>query len=93
MPKKSPPFIDKQGEVRPLTAADKVSFIPLRDIFPDLAEFAAKRKRGRPKSLAPKKLQTFKLSAEIVDAIRESGAGYNVRVEKALREALQDGRI
>ena len=93
MAKKHKPFIDKEGEVRPLAATDTVSFLPLRDVFPDLAEFSAKRKRGRPKSAAPKKLQTFKLSAEIVDAIRESGAGYNVRVEKALREALLDGRI
>lgn len=93
MPKKSPPFIDKHGEVRSLRAADKVKMTPLKHQFPDLAEFSLRRKRGRPKSLSPKKLQTFKLSAEIVDAIRDSGAGYNVRVEKVLREALLDGRI
>lgn len=90
--KKHPPLIDKQGEVRPLQAGDAVRLRPLADAFPELAAFA-KRRRGRPKSAAPKRLHTFKLSGDIIDAIRASGGGYNVRVERVLREALEEGRI
>lgn len=93
MAKKHEPFIDKNGEVRSLRVSDKVVFVPLRDVFPELAEFAAKRKRGRPKSATTKQLLTFKLSPDVVEGIRNSGVGYNVRVEKVLRDALEDGRI
>jgi uncharacterized protein (DUF4415 family) len=65
----------------------------LRDEFPDLAEYSRKRKAGRPKSAAPKRLQSFKLSPDVIEGIKSSGKGYNVRVEAVLRQALEDGRI
>lgn len=94
--KKYTPLIDKDGEVRELTAADMkhVRFTPLRDSFPDLAAYSARQKkrlRGRPRSKAPKKLQSFKLSPDVIAAIRGSGKGYNVRVEKVLRDAIERG--
>lgn len=66
---------------------------PLRDVFPELAEFSEKRKAGRPKSENPKKSKTFKLSAALIDAIVASGKGYNARVEAALQQALQQGMV
>jgi uncharacterized protein (DUF4415 family) len=93
--KKSRPLIGKDGKVRGLTAADMpyVEFTPLRDSFPELAAYARERKkqRGRPKSAAPKKLQSFKLSPDVIDTIRNSGPGYNTRVESVLRHAIEDG--
>ncbi len=75
-----------------MRAGDTVRLRPLAEDFPELAAFA-KRRRGRPKSASPKRLHTFKLSGDLIDAIRASGGGYNVRVEKVLREALDEGRI
>ncbi len=80
-------------DVPELTAAFFKNAKPMRQMFPELAAYAAKRKRGRPKSAAPKRLQSFKLSQDVIDGIRNSGAGYNSRVDAILREALQDGRI
>ena len=49
-------------------------------------------RRGRPKSEAPKVRVGFRLSADLVEKIRASGKGYNVRVEKVLREGFFDLR-
>jgi uncharacterized protein (DUF4415 family) len=51
------------------------------------------RRPGRPSSEEPKVQIGFRLSRDIVDRIRASGTGYNARVEKALREALDAGRF
>jgi uncharacterized protein (DUF4415 family) len=93
MRKTHEPLIGKDGEVRPLRKGDKVRASMLKDSFPDLAAHAQKRKVGRPKSAAAKRLQSFKLAPDVIEGIRSSGAGYNVRVEAVLREALIDGRI
>jgi uncharacterized protein (DUF4415 family) len=93
MRKTHKPMVGKDGEVRPMHKGDKVRASMLKDSFPDLAAHAQKRKAGRPKSAASKKLQSFKLSPDVIEGIRNSGAGYNVRVEAVLREALSDGRI
>jgi uncharacterized protein (DUF4415 family) len=93
MQKTHKPLVGKHGEVRPLRKEDKIQVSMLSDSFPELAAHAKKRKAGRPKSAAPKRLQSFKLSPDVIDSIRNSGAGYNARVEAALREALDNGRI
>lgn len=87
------PMLGKDGEVRHLRGGEEIHATMLRDVFPDLAAYAKKRKVGRPKSAAPKQIQSFKLSQDIIEGIRNSGAGYNIRVEAVLREALNDGRI
>lgn len=51
------------------------------------------RKPGRPKVESPKKNGTLRLSSELWDGIRASGAGYHARVEKVLRKALEHGQI
>jgi hypothetical protein len=42
---------------------------------------------GRPKARAPKVHIGFRLSADVVESLKASGRGYNVRVEEALRKA------
>jgi len=93
MTKRYKPLVDKNGEVRPLHAGDKVKASLLRDDFPELAEYSAKRKVGRPKSEAPKQNGTLRMAADVWAKIKASGRGYNLRVEKILREALTEGRI
>lgn len=68
-----------------------VSF--LRDSFPELAAYSARKKAGRPKVDAPKKSKSFKLSQDLIAAIVASGKGYNSSVEAMLREGLAQGKI
>jgi uncharacterized protein (DUF4415 family) len=91
--KNQKPLTNKQGKVRELTEEDFLSAVPLAEVFPELSSFSLKRMRGRPKSDSPKKLQSFKLSGDLIDKIRASGKGYNTRVEQVLREAVDLGRI
>jgi len=52
-------------------------------------EFVAPlRKAGRPTVVKPKKITTFKLSQEVIEAIKATGRGYNARVDAALRAAF-----
>jgi len=60
---------------------------PLKEVFP--AMYASWQKtRGRPKVDKHKKITTFKLSQEVIDAIKATGKGYNARVDAALRAAF-----
>ena len=51
-----------------------------------LAGKAKIRAVGRPLSEKPKEQITLRLSAEVTKAIKNSGAGYNARVEAILRK-------
>lgn len=48
---------------------------------------------GRPRVAAPKVHIGFRLAADVVQAIRATGRGYNGRVEKVLRDALAKGKL
>ena len=50
----------------------------------DAEPAAAPNKGGRP---APKVHIGFRLAADVVETLKASGAGYNARVEQALRKA------
>ena len=52
-----------------------------------------KKTRGRPKVAAPKKIKSFKLSQDVIEAIISSGKGYNARVDAVLRNAIVHGQI
>lgn len=64
---------------------------PFREVFPE--EHAAWKRRGRPPVATPKVHIGFRLSADVVAAIRATGRGYNARVEKVLRDALARGEL
>jgi uncharacterized protein (DUF4415 family) len=93
MKKHGKPLVDKNGEVRPLRASDKVKASLLRDDFPELAEYSKKRRAGRPKSESPKQNGTLRMAADLWAKIKASGRGYNIRVENVLRQAIMEGRI
>lgn len=85
---------DKDGEVRELTAEDMKKFRPARDADPGMIVAAkASRGRGRPPKSVHRQMISFRLDPSLVDAIRSSGKGYNARVEHALKEALDKGKI
>jgi len=45
-------------------------------------------KRGRPKLENPKRQVTLRLDGEVLDRFRASGAGWQVRINEALRKAV-----
>lgn len=54
-------------------------------------EAFAKRLRGRPigsVSRSPKKLTTIRLSAEVIEQFRASGAGWQTKIDLALKDWL-----
>jgi len=88
MKKQSTSLIDDSGEVNPLNESMDIQFSLLRNTFPALAEYSEKRRAGRPKIAKPKKLKSFKLAQDVIEAIVSSGKGYNARVEAVLRKAF-----
>jgi uncharacterized protein (DUF4415 family) len=84
MAKKPDPFmIDEENPE--WTAGDTTEARPFGEVFP--TQFAAWKKRGRPP------VETPKVDADVVEGIRAKGRGYNVRVEKVLRDAIAKGLL
>jgi len=81
------PLIDADGEVRELTAEDMAKFRPATDVLPS----SLKKKLGvrGPQKTPTKERITIRLSREVVDQFRESGEGWQTRVDAALREWLK----
>ena len=73
------------------TAGDFARAKPFRDVFPE--QYGTWKKRGGPPMENPKEHIGFRLSADVVAAIKASGRGYNARVDKVLREALAKGKL
>lgn len=61
------------------------------------AELAAKlqplRRPGRPKVEQPKVPMTMRVDADVLDAIKASGTGWQTRVNQVLREAVRRGKL
>jgi uncharacterized protein (DUF4415 family) len=57
--------------------------IRLKDLTP------AKVRRGRPKLESPKEAIKLRLDAEILDAYRNTGTGWQTRINADLRKALK----
>ena len=64
---------------------------PFKEVFPH--QHKTWKKMGRPPVGTPKVHIGFRLAADVVEGIRASGKGYNARVEKVLREALEKGQL
>ena len=88
MAEKDPDRIDDE-ENPELTEGDFARARPFKEVFP--RQYKAWKKMGRPPVENPKVHIGFRLSADVVKGVRASGPGYNARVEKVLREALEKG--
>ena len=74
----------------PLTEEERARARPAREVLP--VEFfeavaEARRKRGRPGSEAPKRQITLRLDADVIDSFKTEGAGWQGRINEALRKA------
>ncbi|MEN3159575.1 BrnA antitoxin family protein [Alkalimonas sp. NCh-2] len=80
-------LIDDEGEVRELTEDDLAQFKPAAEVLP--ADLMAKLNRGgRPVSDNPKVSTTVRFDAEVINAFRATGKGWQTRMNNALKEWL-----
>ena len=49
--------------------------------------------RGRPLLLRPKAALTMRVDAEVLDALKASGPGWQTRVNELLKDAVRRGRF
>ena len=70
-----------------LTAEEIASMRPFAEVFPELAEII-RRARGRPREPTPKKQVTVRLDAEVIEAMKKDGAGWQTRMNATLRREL-----
>ena len=68
----------------PLTTKELAKLRPLREVFPDLAEWSRKRKRAR-KGEAHKKAVSIRLSPEVLAYYKNKGSGWQTRIDETLR--------
>ena len=59
----------------------------------DFARMQPLRRPGRPKVEQPKVPVTMRVDADVLAAIKASGAGWQTRVNAVLREAVQRGKL
>lgn len=81
------PLIDADGEVRELTAVDMAKFKPAAEVLP--RSLGKKLGVRGPQKTPTKERITIRLSREVVERFRESGEGWQGRVDAALREWLK----
>ena len=92
MPRKpKPELID--DDAPELTEAWFAQARPAKEVLADLvgeatAEQMLKPKRGRPALQNPKAHVNIRLDADIVGAFKDSGAGWQTRINNALRDWL-----
>lgn len=71
-----------------LTAEELANFRPLHEFMPELAAAIRKAARGRPTEATPKKQVTVRLDADVIEALKSDGAGWQTRMNAKLRDQL-----
>jgi uncharacterized protein (DUF4415 family) len=83
------PEIDVNGEVSDLSNVSKGVFKPAHEVLPlELQKTLGMKSRGPQKS-PTKKATTIRLSPEVMDAFRATGAGWQTRIDAALKDWLR----
>ncbi|MBE0475313.1 BrnA antitoxin family protein [Rhodoferax sp.] len=79
------PVIDDDGEVGDLSKVDPSAFKP----FSALPASLQAKLRGRPKAATTKEPIKIRLDADVVQALRATGDGWQTRINDTLRASLQ----
>ena len=84
------PLIDDDGEVREITAEDVALFKPFTTL-PKAEQKVLLNLRRRGPQKAPKKVPiSIRLSPDVVEGLRATGNGWQVRTDEALRSWLSE---
>jgi uncharacterized protein (DUF4415 family) len=90
--KPNPELIDKDNPE--WTEDDLRRALPAAEVLPELfgAKAAAEmlKPRGRPKAAVTKTHVNLRLDAEVLEAFRATGPGWQTRINSALREWLKE---
>ena len=84
---KSKPLTDTEGEVRELTAADMKRFQRAKQALP--GTLLKKLNVRGPQKTPTKERITIRLSPEVVQRFRDTGEGWQTRVDSALKDWLK----
>lgn len=82
-PKLIPPTLEEDAAIT-VAAINDADNPPLTDA--ELAKF--RPMRGRPKLARPKVPMTMRVDADVMEALKSSGPGWQTRVNSLLRDAL-----
>ena len=86
---KHAPLTNAAGEVRSLSAADLRNFKPASEALPpDLLTAMGIKPRG-PQKAPTKQATTIRLSPDVMSAFKATGAGWQTRVDAALKDWLR----
>lgn len=89
--KKSLALINKDGEVRELTAEDMNSFKSAKAALP---ASLAKKIGVRGAQKAPKKIvTTIRLSPDVLEKFKATGEGWQTRIDASLRQFISEHPI
>ena len=84
---KSKPLTDNEGEVRELTVADMKRFQNAKQTLP--GTLLKKLNVRGPQKTPTKERITIRLSPEVVQRFRDTGDGWQARVDTALKDWLK----
>lgn len=86
---------DEDGNIRELQREDFAHMRPAKEVLPELVAAWDKErlKRGRPLAAQTKELISIRLSPEILEKFRQSGRGWQTRMENALKEWLSTHKL
>ena len=88
---KSKPLTDTEGEVRELTAADMKRFQSTKQTLP--GTLRKKLSVRGPQKTPTKERITIRLSPEVVQRFRDTGDGWQTRVDSALKDWLKSNKL
>lgn len=80
------PTEEEDAEINRGIAADSDTFVPTDEQF---AQMKPRATRGRPQIESPKVLVSVRYDADIIDAFKAQGDGWQTRMNGALRDWLQ----
>lgn len=89
LPTRLPPLTDADGEVRELTEEDFKHFRPSMEVIPHIVEAFERMRGARGAQKSPVKERVgMRLDADIVRHFRNTGPGWQSRVNDVLRAHL-----
>ncbi|QHI97628.1 hypothetical protein GT347_06275 [Xylophilus rhododendri] len=87
------PVIDDDGEVGDLSEVDPSLFKPAHEVLPrQLQETLGMRRRGPQKS-PTKVATTIRIDADVLEALKATGRGWQTRANDLLRADIEAGRL
>ncbi|MBW8320699.1 MAG: BrnA antitoxin family protein [Arenimonas sp.] len=87
------PLTDAEGEVREITEEDFSTFRPTKELMPDVMAVWEKARGQRGPQKAPVKERVgLRLNKDVVEHFRQTGPGWQSRINDVLADYVKAGR-